>query len=161
MLPIAKGPDLTYVPSSCNLDSCSFLSEDFGELKDIWKQCLIGYCFGKPFGYTTLGKFMAHVWKCNVNLHLHDYGWLIFRFSTEEDMLHVLNRGPYIVQGQLLVLKPMTPFFDFCKPNLSYAPVWVRFPNLPLECWSQVCLSKISSIISKPICSDTPTNSMS
>ena len=74
MLPIAKGTGLKYVPSSSNLDYCSLLSEDFGELKDIWKQCLIGYCFGEPLGYTMIGKFMAHVWKCNVTLHLHDSG---------------------------------------------------------------------------------------
>lgn len=75
-------------------------------------------------------------------------------------MLHILNRGSYTVQGQLLVLKPMTLFF-FCKPNLSSAPVWVRFPNLPLKCWSKACLLNISSIIGKPIHNDTPTNSMS
>jgi hypothetical protein len=157
----AKSPDLMYVHPSSSIDSCSLLSEDFGELKDIWKLCLIGYSSGKTPGYTIIGKFMAHVWKCNVTLHLHDLGWLIFRFSSEADMLHVLDRGPYSVQGQLLVLKPMPSFFDFGKPDLSSAPVWVRFPNLPLECWSQTCLSKISSVIRKPIRSDDPINSMS
>lgn len=93
-MPAAKGPDLMYVYPSSSIDSCSLLSEDFGELKDIWKLCLIGYSFGKTPGYTIIGKFMAHVWKCNVTLHLHDSGWLIFRFSSEADMLHVLHRGP-------------------------------------------------------------------
>nr|TKS12860.1 hypothetical protein D5086_0000059160 [Populus alba] len=58
ILPVAKGPNLKYVQSSSSLDSCSLLSKDFGELKDIWKLCLIGYCFGKPPGYTMIGKFM-------------------------------------------------------------------------------------------------------
>jgi hypothetical protein len=122
---------------------------------------LIGYSIGKTPGYTILGKFMAHVWKCNVTLHLHDSGWLVFRFSSEVDMLNVLHRGPYSVQGKLLVLKPMPPYFDFGKPDLSSAPVWLRFSNLPLECWLQACLSKISSVIGKPIRSDNPTNYMS
>ncbi|KAJ6911881.1 hypothetical protein NC652_022232 [Populus alba x Populus x berolinensis] len=129
MLPVAKGPDLKYIPSSSNLDSCSLLPEDFGELKDIWKQCLIGYYFGKPPRYTIIGKFMAHR-----SIH---YLRSIAGFKTNDS------------------------FFYFCKPNLSSAPVWVRFPNLSLEFLSQACLSKISSIIGKPIRRDAPTNSMS
>jgi hypothetical protein len=104
---------------------------------------LIGYSIGKTFGYTVLGKFMAHVWKCNVTLNLHDSGWLIFRFFLEADMLKVPRRGPYSVQGKPLVIKPMPPYFDFGKPDILSVPVWVCFSNLPLECWSQTCLSKI------------------
>jgi hypothetical protein len=37
---------------------------------------------------------MANVWKCNVTLHIHDLGWLVFRFSSEADMGKVLRRGP-------------------------------------------------------------------
>jgi hypothetical protein len=42
-----KGPDLMYVHPSSNIDSCSLLSKDFGELRDIWKMYLIGYSIGK------------------------------------------------------------------------------------------------------------------
>jgi hypothetical protein len=66
---------------------------------------------------------MAHVWKCNVTLNLHDSGWLVFRFSSEADMLKVLRRGPYSVQGKSLVIKPMPPYFDFGKPDMSFVPV--------------------------------------
>jgi len=76
-------------------------------------------------------------------------------------MLKVLRRGPYFVQGKPLVIKPMPFYFDFGKPDMSSVPVWVRFPNLLLECWSQVCLSKISSVIGKPIRCDDITLSMS
>jgi len=40
-------------------------------------------------------------------------------------------------------------------------PVWVRFPNLPLCCWSPVCLSKIASVIGKPIQCDHMTSTLS
>jgi hypothetical protein len=33
----------------------------------------------------------------------------------------------------------------------------VRFPNLPLRCWNHICLSKIASMIGKPIHCDDPT----
>jgi len=98
--------------------------------------CLIGYSIGKTLGYTILGKFMAHVWKCNITLNLHDSGWLVFRFSSEADMFKVLCRGLYSVQGKPLVIKPMPSYFDFGKPDMSFVSIWVRFPNLSLECWS-------------------------
>jgi hypothetical protein len=34
------------------------------------------------------------------------------------------------------------------------------FPNLPLQCWSPLCLSKLASVLRKPVHSDTPTASM-
>jgi hypothetical protein len=40
-------------------------------------------------------------------------------------------------------------------------PVWVKFPNLPLKCWSTKCLSKITSMPEKPIQSDKLASTMS
>eukprot|EP00258_Populus_trichocarpa_P031986 XP_024448005.1 uncharacterized protein LOC18109494 isoform X1 [Populus trichocarpa] len=76
------------------------------------------------------------------------------------DMFEVLSRGPYYVFGQPLILKIMPEFFDFATSEMVRMPVWVRFPNLPLQCWSPLCLSKLASVIGKPVHSDTSTNSM-
>jgi len=59
------------------------------------------------------------------------------------------------------VIKPIPPYFDFGKLDMSSVPVWVRILNLPLECWSHACLSKISSVIGKHIRCDNLTLSMS
>ena len=40
-------------------------------------------------------------------------------------------------------------------------PVWVKFPCLPLCCWSPICLSKIANIIGKPIQYDQLTSNLS
>lgn len=54
----------------------------------------------------------------------------------------------------------MPEFFDFATSKMVRMPVWVRFPNLPLQCWSPLCLSKLASVLGKPVHSDTPTASM-
>ena len=36
-------------------------------------------------------------------------------------------------------------------------PIWVRFPNLPIRCWTPLCLSKLASVIGKPLYCDEPT----
>ncbi|KAJ7013945.1 hypothetical protein NC653_003537 [Populus alba x Populus x berolinensis] len=133
-------PNFTHACSFHNFDVCSLLHEDFGELRDIWKLCLIGYSIGKTHGYTILGKFMANLWKCNATLHIDVSGWLVFRFSSATNMGRVFRRGPYSVQGKPLFINPMSPDFDFGKPDMLFVPVWVRLLNLPLECWSPACL---------------------
>jgi hypothetical protein len=40
-------------------------------------------------------------------------------------------------------------------------PTWVRFPNLPLRYWTPLCLSKLASVIGKPIHYDEPTSNKS
>nr|TKR78418.1 hypothetical protein D5086_0000282900 [Populus alba] len=91
---------------------------------------------------------------------MHDSGWLIFTFNSELDMLTVLNGGPYHVLGRLMILKIMPEFFDFDTFDMVRMPIWIRFPNLPLQCWSPICLSKLASVIGKPLRLDTPTSSM-
>jgi hypothetical protein len=55
----------------------------------------------------------------------------------------------------------MPEYFDFTATHMSRVLVWIRFPNLPLKCWSPTCLSKIASVIGKPIHYDMLTTLMS
>ena len=124
-----------------------------------WKRCLIGYVAGKYPGFVTLKSIIANVWKCDATLSIHENGWLVYEFKKEEDKMAVLNGGPYLIYGRPLLLKSMPEFFDFSKNEMSSVPVWVKLPNLPLKCWSLRSLSKISSLIGKPIQCDRFTAS--
>ncbi|KAL9368455.1 hypothetical protein Peur_039654 [Populus x canadensis] len=92
---------------------------------------------------------------------MHDSSWLIFAFSSELEMLDILGGGPYFVFGRPFILKVMPKFFDFTATDMMHMPIWVRFPNLPLKCWSLISLSKIASMIGKPVHYDAPIASMS
>eukprot|EP00258_Populus_trichocarpa_P025573 XP_024441592.1 uncharacterized protein LOC112324175 [Populus trichocarpa] len=85
-------------------------------------------------------------------------GWLIYKFNNEEDKLSVLSGGSYLVYGRPLVLKSTPEYFDFASSEMTTVSVWVKFPNLPLRCWSATCLSKIASVIGKPLQSDMLTS---
>jgi len=78
---------------------------------------------------------------------MDDSGWLIYRFSSKANKLVVLSGGPYSVFGRPLVMKTMPEYFDFTATDMFRVPVWVRFLNLPLKCWSPTCLYKITSVI--------------
>jgi len=45
--------------------------------------------------------------------------------------------------------------------EMTKVPVWVKFRNLPLKCWYTKCLSKITSMLEKPIQSEKLTSTVS
>ena len=94
---------------------------------------------------------IANTWHCEATLNIHESGWLVYKFQNEVDKLAVLRGGPYLVFGRPLILKEMPEYFDFNSAEMSTVPVWIKLPNLPLKCWSLKCLSKIASVVGKPI----------
>jgi len=121
----------------------------------------VGYVVGKSLGLKALSNIISSTWRCEASLAIHKSGWLVYRFKTVDDKLTVLANGPYLVYGRPLIPKAMPKYFDFGTDEMSCVPVWVKFPNLPLKCWSSRCLSKIASKLGKPIQSDQLTFNMS
>lgn len=58
------------------------------------------------------------------------------------------------------MLRAMPEYFDFTSSEMHTILVWVKFPNLPIKCWSPNCLSKIASVLGKPLQSDMLTSSL-
>nr|TKS08440.1 hypothetical protein D5086_0000103210 [Populus alba] len=141
--------------------TCAISHEDIQSEFEVWNFCAVGYIFGKNPGFKALNSIISTVWKTEATLTIHETGWLIYRFKSEEEKLAVLRGGPYLMYGRPLVLRPMTKLFDFSCEEMSRVPIWVKFPCLPLCCWSPICLSKIASVIGKPIQCDQLTSNLS
>jgi len=139
-----------------DIQSCSFLA-DLDHSCDDWKLCAIGYISGKFPGYRALNSIVGNVWKCKARLIIHESGWLVYKFQNEEDKFSVLCGGPYLVYGRPLILRHMSEYFDFSNSEMSKVPVWINFPNLPLKCWTPKCLSKLASVLGKPLQCDKLT----
>jgi len=140
--------------------TCAISPEDIQPKFKVWNFCAMGYVSGKSPGYRALNSIIYNVWKCEATFTIYDSGWLVYKFKIEKK-LTVLRGGPYLVYGRPLVLRPMTKKFNFSSEEMSRVPVWVKFPSLPLCCWSPVCLSKIASVIGKPIQCDQLTSNLS
>ena len=136
------------------------VDDDLDTKCDYWKMCLVGYIVGRSLGFKALQNLIATTWHCKASLTIHASGWLIFNFANDANKLNVLSRGPYLVYGRPFILQAMPKYFDFSSLEMPIVLVWVKFPNLPLKCWSIKCLSKIASVLGKPIQSDMLTYSM-
>jgi len=160
-VPPGNPPPLVHFPEFAHLESCHLNEVDLGAATPMLRFCLIGYVAGKFPGYASLLHFIRKHWQHPARFTMHDSGWLIFAFNSELEMLETLSAGPYFVFGRPLILKIMPEFFDFQANDMTKLPTWVKLPNLPLRCWTPLCLSKIGSMIGKPIHCDIPTATMS
>ncbi|KAH0764714.1 hypothetical protein KY285_000585 [Solanum tuberosum] len=88
---------------------------------------------------------------------LHDEGYYIFKFKSEEDKENVINFGPYYFSNRPLILKPWVLDFEFDKEILSVVPIWVKFLGLPVGYWSIESLSEITSAAGRPMHTDLVT----
>ncbi|KAJ6868613.1 hypothetical protein NC651_033633 [Populus alba x Populus x berolinensis] len=142
------------------IKTCTLLNDDLTSHSDYWNLCIVGFVAGKFPGYKALNSIISDTWHCEAKLTIHESGWLVYQFQNVDDKLAVLAEGPYSVYGCPLLLQPMSEYFDFSAENMTKVPVWVRFPNLPLKCWSIQGLSKIASVLGKPLQSDKFTATM-
>ncbi|KAJ6907745.1 hypothetical protein NC651_018242 [Populus alba x Populus x berolinensis] len=152
---------LSHYSAFTETSGCDLVGDDLDVKCDFWKLCLIGYVAGRSPGFKALQNVIVNSWKCEASLIMHESGWLIYKFATDADKLSILAGGRYLVYGRPLILRPMPAFFDFSSSIMHTVPVWVKFPNLPLQCWSLKCLSKIASVLGKPVQSDMLTHTMS
>ena len=124
-----SSPKLLHFSSSYSDLPCDLSFEDLDNNYDVWQLCIVGYVAGKSPGFKALSSIISSTWRCEASLAIHEY-------------------------GLPLILKAMPEYFDFGTDEMSCVSIWVKFPNLPLKCWSPRCLSKIASKLGKPIQSD-------
>nr|TKR85165.1 hypothetical protein D5086_0000250180 [Populus alba] len=154
------GPKLPHFSASCNDLPCDLFPDDLDNNYNVWELCIVGYVAGKSPGFKALNNIISSSWKCDATLSIHESGWLVYRFKNTDDKLAVLANGPHLIYGRPLILKAMPEYFNFGRDEMSCVPVWVKFPNLPLKCWSPRCLAKIASKLGTPIQSDQLTCNM-
>lgn len=82
----------------------------------------------------------------------------MIKFELIADKDKMIFEGPYMIGSRPIIVKEWTSDFSFEKEVLREVPLWVRLPKLPLTCWSGDSLSRIGSVIGKPVCADKCTS---
>ncbi|XP_060201116.1 uncharacterized protein LOC132629783 [Lycium barbarum] len=133
--------------------------EDVERETEKWRCALIVYIIGECPGYNTMNRFISQTWNniTEPTVYLHEEGYFIVKFQTIEKMREILYAGPYTINYRPLILKPWTPDFNFSEEFPTEIPLWVKLPQLPMNCWGSNSLSRISSSIGTPIYADECT----
>lgn len=124
-----------------------------------WKCALIVYILGEGPGFNAMKRFINLHWSHvpEPDLYYHEECYYIVKFRTIDDAKEILCAGPYLIANRPMILKQWTPDFDFTEEFPTDIPLWVKFLKLPMFCWGMRSLSRIASVLGKPIFADECT----
>lgn len=156
-----KGLGLCYVNPPVE-EGTSIAVVDCDEVKQMtstWNKAVAFYVIGATPSIGAVVRYAAAAWPNipNPKVQLHDDGYFLLLFSTIEDCNSVLRGGPYIMGGKPILLKKWSSAFNL-HDELRIAPVWVRFPGLPVIYWGANTLSRLASILGVPLMADDFTS---
>ncbi|KAL0294621.1 UNVERIFIED_CONTAM: hypothetical protein Sangu_3214000 [Sesamum angustifolium] len=77
------------------------------------------------------------------------------------DMEDVIEGGPWLFQGQPIVLQPWEQGMSLRRQKHTQIPVWIRLRHLPMEYWTDEGLSTVASGVGTPLYTDGITKDCS
>ncbi|KAI0492067.1 hypothetical protein KFK09_026332 [Dendrobium nobile] len=119
----------------------------------ILKNSVVIKVLGNNVPFSVCSTELRKQWRRFGGFHLTSIGmdWILCSFQSSEVVDEVLNGGPWYVNEFIIGMDKWSTAFD---PNMFKgisAPVWVRFPCLPLYCWDEDNIASIASFLGTPI----------
>ncbi|KAG5576616.1 hypothetical protein H5410_056750, partial [Solanum commersonii] len=157
--------NLKYIPSVI-VDGekvVEILLEDVAQDDETWAPSIVVYLVGTTPSIGAMERFiMGQGTFTNKPIKLyHIDGYFVVRFANAEERDMVLCSGPHHLLRSSVIMKPWVAEFNFKEEILTTIPLWVKLPNMPLNCWNLVVLSKIGSSLRTPLYADECTTQTS
>ncbi|KAG6741191.1 hypothetical protein POTOM_054423 [Populus tomentosa] len=133
-----------------------------------WENAVVAYFPGhdSTFGQPSFSKFINNLidseWRKygNVKVYSKGSGVFVLDFESARGKELALGEGPRFYDGSKpFILKPWSRDMSLEIKELKSAPIWIKLPNLRLHLWSPEALSKIASLVGRPLFADTVTAS--
>lgn len=84
-------------------------------------------------------------------------GVVMVRTDTEIGQHEVIQAGIYHLDSKPFIVKAWHADMDFSREELHTVPTWIKLPRLDFKYWSPKGLSKLGSLIGKPLMVDQNT----
>ncbi|KAK4713334.1 hypothetical protein R3W88_019241 [Solanum pinnatisectum] len=112
-----------------------------------WTHALILYVVGADPTIAALERYIATNWNyiTKTKVYYHNDRYFLVKLTKLEDRDEVLYAGPHMLNSKPIIVKTWSPEFDFNKEVMQTIPIWVKFPNLPLNCWDE-CTTQVDRI---------------
>ncbi|KAL0295600.1 UNVERIFIED_CONTAM: hypothetical protein Scaly_3097900 [Sesamum calycinum] len=119
------------------------------------------YFLGKRPYFPQVDSFVRSNWKGIQHVSVSSSGFFFFRFFRRLDMEDVIEGGPWLFQGQPIVLQPWEQGMSLRRQKHTQIPVWIRLRHLPMEYWTDEGLSTVASGVGTPLYTDGITKDCS
>lgn len=84
-------------------------------------------------------------------------GIVLVRFENEEGKNEIIQGVIYHFDNKPFIVKAWNADMEFTREELFSVPIWVKLSGLDFKYWSAKSLSKIGSLIGKPLMVDNNT----
>ncbi|XP_056697757.1 uncharacterized protein [Spinacia oleracea] len=124
-----------------------------------WEAAIIMYVVGERPSIVVVIRFIEREWNVGSKpqVLLHEDGYFVIRFALKKEKEAILMVGPHSFFGKPVIVKSWSADFNFQQQVHRVVPIWVRLPNLPLNCWGVGSLRRIDSLIGVPLFFDECT----
>ncbi|KAL0407938.1 UNVERIFIED_CONTAM: hypothetical protein Sradi_1728200 [Sesamum radiatum] len=112
-----------------------------------WHSTAVGYFLGRRPYFPQLETFARSNWKGLQHVSASSSGFFFFRFNNRIAMEDVIEGGPWLFQGQPIVLQAWEQGMSLRRQKHNQIPVWVRLKHLPMEYWTDEGLSTVASAL--------------
>ena len=118
------------------------------------------YVVGFIPSIAALRNYFVKTWPTVtlVQLFKHDHGFFLLKCSNDQDVHSIIDSGSCFYNSRPIIMRPWRLDFDYSNDIMSIMPLWIRLPNLPLNCWTSDFVSKIASLVGSPVCADECTS---
>ncbi|KAF3660918.1 hypothetical protein FXO38_11988 [Capsicum annuum] len=138
------------------------------ELADIeteeqyWKNAIVCYVLGAYPPFEVMKGYIQRLWSKHgiIKISMMKNGVVLVRFDTEEGKNEAVQGGIFHFDNKPFIVKAWSHEMEFTRDELLTVPIWIRFPGLDFKYWSQKGLSKLGSLIGKPLMVDQNTERM-
>ncbi|KAL0284500.1 UNVERIFIED_CONTAM: hypothetical protein Sradi_7196100 [Sesamum radiatum] len=121
-----------------------------------WLTTAVGFLGRRPY-FPHVKEYVQSVWPMVREVTATSNGFFFFQFKTAAAMEEVIEGGPWLFQGQPIVLQKWEPGMVLRKLQHTQVPVWIKLRHLPVELWTTEGLSTVASGIGKPLYPDAIT----
>ncbi|PHU07078.1 hypothetical protein BC332_23567 [Capsicum chinense] len=119
----------------------------------MWQQTVIMYIVEESPSIGAITRFVGTNWNfaAKPHIHYHNDSYFMVLFNSFKDKEEVLYSGPYRINSKPIIVRTWNPDFNFGEEVLRTIPLWIRLPNLPINYWGNQMLSRIGSVLGKPL----------
>ncbi|PKU73764.1 hypothetical protein MA16_Dca020763 [Dendrobium catenatum] len=81
-------------------------------------------------------------------------GWFLCSLIYQVTLDEVLSGGPWFMNDHIIGMERWSMEFSPSSMKGLTAPIWIRMPHLPLQCWDEINVARIASLVGKPLMLD-------
>lgn len=129
-------------------------------MSESWLNAVVVYVVGQNPTLNAINQYVKSQWQVQEEPQVfeHDEGFFIIRLKSREERDHILFSDPHLLFGKAMIIKQWSANINFHEEVLKVILIWVKMPNLPLNCWGEDSLSRISNVLGVSLYADECTS---